>query len=69
MIARQTFIRWLWRIPVCMVALIIGQMLGIALVSALGLELLPQLDSAADAQPFLLAGHQPLDGINILLGI
>jgi len=39
MIARQTLIRWLWRIPVCMVVLVIGQTLGVALVAALGLEL------------------------------
>ena len=39
MIARQTLVRWLWRIPVCMLVLIVGQMLGVALVSVLGLEL------------------------------
>jgi hypothetical protein len=41
MIARQTLIHWLWGIPVCMVVLVIGQTLGVALVSALGLELPP----------------------------
>jgi hypothetical protein len=41
MIARQTLLRWLWRIPVCTAVLVVGQMLGVALVSVLGLELPP----------------------------
>lgn len=41
MIARQTLVRWLWRIPICVAVLFAGQMLGVALVSALGLELPP----------------------------
>ena len=41
MIARQTVVRWLWRIPICVAVLFAGQMLGVALVSALGLELPP----------------------------
>ena len=39
MTARQTLVRWLWRIPVCTAVLFVGQMLGVALVAALGLEL------------------------------
>jgi hypothetical protein len=39
MIARQTLIGWSWRVPVCMLVLIIGQALGVALVSFLGLRL------------------------------
>jgi hypothetical protein len=41
MIARQTVVRWLWGIPVCVAVLFAGQMLGAALVSILGLELPP----------------------------
>jgi len=47
MIARQTVVRWLWRIPLCVAVLFAGQMLGVALVSALGLEL-PSAPVAVD---------------------
>jgi hypothetical protein len=33
--------RWSWSIPVCVLALFVGQTLGVALVSAVGLELMP----------------------------
>jgi hypothetical protein len=54
MIARQTLVRWLWRIPVCMAVLIAGQMLGTALVSALGLELSAAPVSVDEGIQFLL---------------
>ena len=38
---------WLWKIPVCVLALVAGQMMGVALASALGLRL-PQMPGAAD---------------------
>ena len=34
MTTRQTLMRWSWSIPVCVLALFVGQMLGVALVSA-----------------------------------
>jgi hypothetical protein len=39
MTTRQATTRWLWSIPVCVAALLAGQVLGVALVGALGLEL------------------------------
>lgn len=50
MIARQTLARWLWRIPACTVALVVGQMLGVALVAASGLEL-PAIPGGAEQGP------------------
>jgi hypothetical protein len=47
MTTRQTFVRWSWRIAVCVAALFLGQMLAVALVSALGLEL-PQSPVAVE---------------------
>ncbi len=54
MIARQTLVRWSWRIPVCMAVLIAGQMLGVALVSALGLELAPSPVAVDEGTQFLM---------------
>lgn len=48
MIARQTLIGWSWRVPVCMLVLIISQMLGVALVSVLGLKL-PAIPGGVEA--------------------
>jgi len=41
MITRRTLVRWLWGVPVGVGALFVGQMLGVALATALGLELPP----------------------------
>ena len=38
-------------------------------IAALGLDLPPQLHGPADAQPLSLAGHQPLDGVNVMLRV
>jgi hypothetical protein len=58
MTTRQTFARWPWRIAVCVAALFVGQMIAVALVAALGLEL-PQspvaVDSGTQSLLFLLA--------------
>ncbi len=50
MITRQTLVRWSWRIPACTVVLVVGQMLGVALVSALGLEL-PAIPGGVEEGP------------------
>lgn len=50
MIARKTLARWLWRIPACTIALVVGQMLGAALVAVLGLEL-PAIPGGAEQGP------------------
>jgi hypothetical protein len=50
MITRTRVLPWLWKLPVCVAALFAGQMLGLALVSVLGLEL-PVPTSAADEGP------------------
>jgi len=50
MIARQTLVRWLWRIGACTLVLVIGQVLGATLVSIVGLEL-PAIPGGADQLP------------------
>lgn len=54
----KTTMRWLWGLPVCVVALFVGQMLGAGLVSVLGMELPPSpvpVDEANQALLFLPA--------------
>ncbi|UCG87930.1 MAG: hypothetical protein JSW71_05135 [Gemmatimonadota bacterium] len=58
MIARQTLVRWLWRIPVCVAVLFAGQTLAVPLISALGLELPPAplpVEEGIQSLLFLLA--------------
>jgi hypothetical protein len=47
MTTRTRVLPWLWKLPICVLALFIGQMLGLALVSALGLEV-PSITTASD---------------------
>jgi hypothetical protein len=47
MTTRNRVLPWLWKLPVCVLTLFVGQMLGLALVSALGLEL-PTITTAGD---------------------
>jgi hypothetical protein len=53
MITQQTLFRWSWRIAVCTLVFVIGQMLGVALVSALGLEL-PAIPEGPGQEPHFL---------------
>lgn len=59
MIVRQSLVSWLWKIPVCTAALVAGQMAGVALVAALGMELPPPpapVDPAVQMWLMLAAG-------------
>jgi hypothetical protein len=47
MTTRNRVLPWLWKLPVCVLTLFVSQMLGLALVSALGLEL-PTITTAGD---------------------
>jgi hypothetical protein len=50
---RTRVLPWLWKLPVCVAALFAGQMLGVALVSVLGLQL-PLPTSADGGGPHVL---------------
>jgi len=54
MMTRQMFASWLWKIPVCVAVLIAGQMLGVGLVSVLGLKLPPPPVPVEEGLQFLL---------------
>ncbi len=57
MITRETLVRWLWRIPVCVALVLVGQMLGVALVSAL--ELPPPHVAVAEGTQFGFREQDP----------
>jgi hypothetical protein len=50
----QTFVSWLWKIPVCVAVLIAGHMLGVGLVAVAGLKLPPSPVPVEEGLQFLL---------------
>ena len=55
MSTRHWLVSWLWKIPVCTLVLVAGQMLGAALVGAAGLELPAMPDAAEPGTLFALS--------------